>query len=102
MNTNARSTATRTLARLAPRFWLAFGVLAFGGALAAWRPAAAQEEQAQAALATSDELHDLVGNPAKAAERLGWAPTVSFDELVQMLVDAELARLRPQEVRSSR
>jgi GDPmannose 4,6-dehydratase len=47
------------------------------------------------------ELHDLVGNPAKARERLGWAPTVSFDELVHMLVDAELARLRPQEELSS-
>ena len=39
------------------------------------------------------ELHDLVGNPAKARERLGWAPTVSFRELVSLLVDAELARL---------
>src|SRR5919205_571061 len=40
------------------------------------------------------ELHDLVGNPAKARERLGWRPTVGFKELVQLLVDAELARLR--------
>jgi GDPmannose 4,6-dehydratase len=40
------------------------------------------------------ELHDLVGNPAKARERLGWRPTVGFRELVQLLVDAELARLR--------
>jgi GDPmannose 4,6-dehydratase len=48
------------------------------------------------------ELHDLVGNPAKARERLGWAPTVSFEELVHLLVDAELARLRPQELSSSR
>jgi GDPmannose 4,6-dehydratase len=40
------------------------------------------------------ELHDLVGNPAKAVDRLGWSPTVAFDELVHMLVDAELARLR--------
>ena len=48
------------------------------------------------------ELHDLVGNPAKARERLEWAPTISFEELVEMLVDAELARLGPQEVSSSR
>ena len=40
------------------------------------------------------ELHHLVGNPAKAHERLGWRPTVGFKELVELLVDAELARLR--------
>src|SRR5579872_2311138 len=37
------------------------------------------------------ELHDLVGNSAKARERLGWEPRVSFEELVALLVDAELA-----------
>ena len=41
----------------------------------------------------SAELHNLVGNPAKARERLGWSPAVSFDELVALLVDAELERL---------
>ena len=40
------------------------------------------------------ELHNLVGNPAKARERLGWSPEVSFDELVALLVDSELERLR--------
>jgi GDPmannose 4,6-dehydratase len=39
------------------------------------------------------ELHDLVGNPAKARERLGWGPTIVFKELVELLVDAELERL---------
>ena len=39
------------------------------------------------------ELHNLVGDPTKARERLGWAPAVSFDELVALLVDAELERL---------
>jgi len=39
------------------------------------------------------ELHDLVGDPAKARDALGWSPTVSFEELVSLLVDAELARL---------
>ncbi len=42
------------------------------------------------------ELHNLVGNPARARERLGWRPEVSFTELVHMLVDAELARLEPE------
>ncbi len=45
------------------------------------------------------ELHNLVGNPARARERLGWTPEVSFKELVHMLVDAELARLEPERVR---
>jgi GDPmannose 4,6-dehydratase len=42
------------------------------------------------------ELHDLVGDPTRARERLGWQPTVSFGELVRLLVDAELARLEPE------
>jgi GDPmannose 4,6-dehydratase len=39
------------------------------------------------------ELHNLVGDPAKAKRKLGWEPTVSFEELVQLMVDAELERL---------
>ena len=50
------------------------------------------------------ELHDLVGNPSRARERLGWEPQVAFEELVQLLVDAELERLgrSRQEEASSR
>jgi len=40
------------------------------------------------------ELHDLVGDASKARELLGWEPTISFEELVHLLVDAELERLR--------
>jgi GDPmannose 4,6-dehydratase len=40
------------------------------------------------------ELHDLVGNAEKARRRLGWAPSVDFEELVRLLVDADLERLR--------
>jgi GDPmannose 4,6-dehydratase len=39
------------------------------------------------------ELHHLVGDAAKAREALGWQPTVGFDELVRLLVDAAVARL---------
>jgi GDPmannose 4,6-dehydratase len=39
------------------------------------------------------ELHDLVGDPSRARERLGWEPELSFEELVALLVDAQLARL---------
>jgi GDPmannose 4,6-dehydratase len=45
------------------------------------------------------ELHDLVGDPSKACRNLGWQAEMSFEELVQLLVDAELARLRPLEER---
>jgi GDPmannose 4,6-dehydratase len=41
----------------------------------------------------SAELHGLVGDPTRARTRLGWRPDVSFEELVAMLVDAELERL---------
>jgi GDPmannose 4,6-dehydratase len=51
----------------------------------------------------SAELHDLVGDPSKAREQLGWEPEVSFEELVHLLVDAELERLEQrQEEASSR
>jgi GDPmannose 4,6-dehydratase len=33
-------------------------------------------------------LHHLVGDASKARERLGWRPTVTFEELVALLVDA--------------
>jgi GDPmannose 4,6-dehydratase len=42
------------------------------------------------------ELHDLVGDASKAREQLGWRPEVDFDGLVQLLVDADVARLRAQ------
>ena len=44
----------------------------------------------------SSELHDLVGDATRARERLGWTPTVDFEGLVQLLVDADLERLRAQ------
>ena len=40
------------------------------------------------------ELHQLVGDPAKARARLGWNPDVDFTKLVHLVVDADLARLR--------
>ena len=40
------------------------------------------------------ELHNLVADGAKARSELGWAPTVRFDELVRLLVEADLERLR--------
>jgi GDPmannose 4,6-dehydratase len=39
------------------------------------------------------ELHHLVGDAAKARDRLGWKPTLGFEELVWLLVDAARERL---------
>jgi GDPmannose 4,6-dehydratase len=38
------------------------------------------------------EVDHLLGNPAKAREKLGWQPEVSFEQLVTMMVDADLDR----------
>jgi len=43
------------------------------------------------------EVDLLVGDPSKAGRKLGWEPTVSFEQLVQMMVDADLEELRKQE-----
>jgi GDPmannose 4,6-dehydratase len=40
------------------------------------------------------EVDLLIGDPNKAMRQLGWEPTVSFQELVQMMVDADLKELR--------
>jgi len=39
------------------------------------------------------EVDLLIGNPAKAKEKLGWEPKVLFKELVQIMVDADLLAL---------
>jgi GDPmannose 4,6-dehydratase len=47
------------------------------------------------------ELHDLVGDPRKARTELGWEPSVTFEELVGILVDAELEALVSRQEASS-
>ena len=39
------------------------------------------------------EVDLLIADPGKARTELGWSPTVSFAELVRMMVDADLERL---------
>ena len=39
------------------------------------------------------EVDLLIGDPAKAREKLGWKPRMSFPELVTTMVDADLALL---------
>jgi len=40
------------------------------------------------------EVNDLRGNSEKAERELGWKPETSFEELVAMMVRADLARIR--------
>ncbi len=40
------------------------------------------------------EVDVLVGDATKARETLGWSPEVAFAELIEMMVDADLATLR--------
>ena len=39
------------------------------------------------------EVDLLIGDPAKASSALGWSPKVGFEDLVQMMVNADLERL---------
>jgi GDPmannose 4,6-dehydratase len=40
------------------------------------------------------EVDHLIGDAGKARRELGWAPSLSFTQLVAMMVDADLARLQ--------
>ena len=39
------------------------------------------------------EVDLLVGDASKARERLGWTPQTSFEEMIRLMVDADLRRL---------
>jgi len=39
------------------------------------------------------EVDLLVGDASKARERLGWTPTIAFEAMIAMMVDADIARL---------
>jgi GDPmannose 4,6-dehydratase len=40
------------------------------------------------------EVDHLIGDASKANRMLGWTPAVNFEQLVAMMVDADLARLK--------
>ena len=54
------------------------------------------------ALIRPAEVDLLVGDAAKARERLGWEPAVDFEGLVRMMVDADIERLSTEVVRAPR
>jgi GDPmannose 4,6-dehydratase len=49
------------------------------------------------ALVRPAEVDLLMGDPTYAKQRLGWEPRVRFRELIEMMVDADLARLKGAE-----
>jgi GDPmannose 4,6-dehydratase len=42
------------------------------------------------------EVDLLISDPQNAHAKLGWEPSVNFEELVEMMVDADLAKLRKE------
>jgi GDPmannose 4,6-dehydratase len=49
--------------------------------------------ETDAALLRPAEVYHLLGDSGRARQELGWKPKVSFDGLVKMMVDEDLARL---------
>jgi GDPmannose 4,6-dehydratase len=49
------------------------------------------------ALKRPAEVDHLIGDASKGRRVLGWTPSVTFEQLIAMMVDADLARLAPLE-----
>jgi GDPmannose 4,6-dehydratase len=63
---------------------------AFDGVDLDWRKYVVQDPS----LVRPAEVDLLIGDPGKARRQLGWKPKVGFRELVRMMVEADLGRLR--------
>ncbi len=57
-----------------------------------WRDYTVQDER----FMRPAEVDLLIGNPAKAKEKLGWEPTVSFEQLIEMMVKADYDKLKAE------
>ena len=44
------------------------------------------------------EVEELLGNPAKAAEELGWSPRISLDEMVAEMVSHDLSLAKKEKL----
>ena len=64
---------------------------AFGHAGLDWRGHVTTDP----ALIRPAEVDRLIGDAGKAKRALGWVPTVNFERLIAMMVDADVARLSP-------
>ena len=43
------------------------------------------------------EVETLLGDPAKAKEKLGWVPKISFKEMVQEMMESDLTLIKKNE-----
>jgi GDPmannose 4,6-dehydratase len=64
--------------------------VAFGRVGLDWRTHVIQDP----AFLRPAEVDHLIGDASRATSTLGWSPNVSFEQLVEMMVDADLKRLR--------
>jgi GDPmannose 4,6-dehydratase len=62
--------------------------IAFSHAALDWQ----QHVRQDPALLRPAEVDQLIGDATRAREQLGWTPAVSFDQLIRMMVDADLER----------
>ena len=67
-----------------------FLTLAFGHVGLDWSDHVTTDER----LYRPAEIHELRGDCSKAQKAFGWEPTVSFQELVERMVDADVERLK--------
>lgn len=62
----------------------------------------AKDEQGRVIVRISEQYyrptdpHDLISDPTKALQQLGWSPKTSFDELVRMMVASDLEYIKKQ------
>jgi GDPmannose 4,6-dehydratase len=66
--------------------------LAFGAVDLDWKKYAVQDER----FMRPAEVDLLVGDPSKSGAKLGWEPQVSFEQLVQMMVESDLKLLKAE------
>lgn len=64
--------------------------VAFGYVNLDWHDYVVQDER----FMRPAEVDLLVGDPSKAGEKLGWEPAVTFEQLVQMMVEADMKLLQ--------
>jgi GDPmannose 4,6-dehydratase len=64
--------------------------VAFSSVNLDWKNYAVQDEK----FMRPAEVDLLIGDPSKAHAKLGWEPQVSFEELITMMVEADIDRLK--------
>jgi GDPmannose 4,6-dehydratase len=64
--------------------------VAFGCVDLDWKNYTVQDE----AFMRPAEVDLLIGDPSKAHAKLGWEPTVTFEQLIEMMVQADIERLK--------